>query len=79
MSCTPVDRCITRATCGAIDVCSNLTKAGGLFVFAIYKRTPLCAFGTVEKRFYRAAPRPIQRAILALFKPAYYATKLASF
>ena len=63
----------------AIDACSNLTKAGGLFVFAIYKRTPLCAFWTVEKRFYRAARRPLQRAILALFRAAYYTAKLATF
>ena len=37
---------------GAIEAASKLVKPGGLFVIAIYRKTPCCGFWKMEKRFF---------------------------
>src|SRR5262245_3761087 len=57
----------------AIERASQFTRPGGLFVIAIYQKTPFCAFWKVEKALYSRAPRPVQRAVLAFYRNALYA------
>jgi SAM-dependent methyltransferase len=61
----------TGAMWRAIDSAARLVKPGGLFVIAIYARSPFCPLWRVEKSFYRRAPAPIQAAIRFLYKSAY--------
>lgn len=63
----------------AIDKAASLVKPGGLLAIAIYCKTPLCGFWTVEKRIYRNLPRPVQAAICALMLGVRAAGKLARF
>lgn len=41
----------------AIENAANFVKPKGVFVLAIYKKTPLCPFWKKEKYFYTHAPR----------------------
>ncbi len=55
----------------AIAQAATRVKPGGLFVLAIYKRSPLCGFWRAEKKFYTKAPRPV-RAVMDYFYAASY-------
>lgn len=57
----------TGAMWRAIDKAASLVGPDGLLAIAIYCKTPLCRFWTVEKRLYSRAPRPLQLAALGLF------------
>jgi len=68
----------TGAMHDALQAASTLLVPGGLFAFALYRRTLFCGLWRVEKRWYAAAsPRMQQRAravYLALFRLACVAT-----
>jgi 2-polyprenyl-6-hydroxyphenyl methylase/3-demethylubiquinone-9 3-methyltransferase len=59
----------TGAMWQAMDRAAALVAPGGLFAFALYRRTPLCALWKIEKRVYAAAPDFGQ----AIFRGAYKA------
>jgi SAM-dependent methyltransferase len=44
----------------AIEAAARFVKPGGLFVIAIYAKTPFDPFWRIEKRIYSRAPAPIQ-------------------
>ncbi len=44
----------------AIDKACQFVSSGGIFVLAIYLKTPLCGFWRAEKKFYTGAPRLVQ-------------------
>lgn len=48
-----------------------LVKPGGLFVFALYRKTSMCGFWKVEKRLYAQAPRLVQSLVQRLYVAAY--------
>ncbi|HEY8052559.1 MAG TPA: class I SAM-dependent methyltransferase [Steroidobacteraceae bacterium] len=56
----------------ALRAAAGLVAAGGSFIFALYRRTPLCWFWKIEKRWYsKASPSAqarAQAAYLKLFK-----------
>jgi 2-polyprenyl-3-methyl-5-hydroxy-6-metoxy-1,4-benzoquinol methylase len=54
----------------AMSQAASLTKDGGLFLIAIYRKTPLCGFWREEKKFYAHAPAWQQRLIRLLYKAA---------
>lgn len=48
----------TGAMLPAIERAAGLAAPGGLFVFALYRKTPLCGLWAMEKRWYcQASPR----------------------
>lgn len=47
----------------AVEKAAALVKPGGLFVIALYQKTPLCGAWRVEKRLFTNAPKPV-RAVL---------------
>ena len=65
----------TGAMHEAIESASRLVASPGLFVFALYRKTRLCRFWTLEKRWYcRASPRAQSAArslYVALMKLAF--------
>jgi 2-polyprenyl-3-methyl-5-hydroxy-6-metoxy-1,4-benzoquinol methylase len=61
----------------AIECASAMVKPGGLFVIALYERTPLCSAWTFEKRVYRTSPRVVQKLIRTMFLAAWGAGMLA--
>lgn len=54
----------------AIDKAASLVRPGGTLCIAIYAKTKLCAFWTVEKRIYSKAPKLGQAAIRVTYKAA---------
>ena len=56
---------------GAIDKAAEMTKPGGIFVFALYERSPLCGFWRVEKRAYMKSPPLVQKVLRGGFIAAY--------
>lgn len=52
----------------AIDLAAACVKPGGLFVLAIYAKTPLCGFWRVEKRMYIRSPKWMQAVFRGVFK-----------
>lgn len=54
----------------AMERAAALVAPGGRFVFALYRRTPLCGFWKIEKRFYVLSPGFGQKVIAAVFKAA---------
>jgi 2-polyprenyl-6-hydroxyphenyl methylase/3-demethylubiquinone-9 3-methyltransferase len=67
----------TGAMWRAMERAASTVAPNGLFAFALYRRTPLCGFWTVEKRFYAQASPIVQRAVAAVFKIAFVAGLLA--
>jgi hypothetical protein len=51
----------------AIGNAARLVLPGGLFVFALYRRTRLCGFWTLEKRWYCQASARAQSATRGLY------------
>jgi SAM-dependent methyltransferase len=61
----------TGAMYEALRRAAALVAPGGLFVFALYRKTSMCGFWKVEKRLYAKAPRWVQRLVQHLFVAAY--------
>lgn len=59
----------------AIKAAARMTKPGGLFIIAIYLKTPLCEFWKVEKRIYSRLPGFMQTAGAYAFRGLAYALK----
>ena len=55
---------------GAIRQAASLVSPGGLFGFALYRKTPLCAAWRVEKKLYTNAPRMVQKAMRGVYVAA---------
>jgi SAM-dependent methyltransferase len=68
----------TGAMWRAIDDAARMVAPGGIFAFALYRKTPLCGFWKVEKRAYMRAPRAVQRALATTYKLAYHSGLLLS-
>jgi 2-polyprenyl-3-methyl-5-hydroxy-6-metoxy-1,4-benzoquinol methylase len=60
----------TGAMWRAIDAAAAHVVPGGLFVLALYKKTPMCGVWKAEKRLYTAAPKALQRIWLRMFGTA---------
>jgi SAM-dependent methyltransferase len=61
----------------AVRRAAALVKPGGLFVIALYRKTPFCGAWRIEKRFYTRASRPVQRGIEKAYKAVWFAQSLA--
>ncbi len=59
----------------AISNAAGLVKSGGLFIVAIYNRHWSSAAWKMIKWFYCSSPRMIQKMMIALFYPGYYAAQ----
>ncbi len=57
----------TGAMRGAIGNAARLVKPGGILALSLYRKTALCWFWTLEKRWYCRAPEPAQARARALF------------
>lgn len=55
----------------ALKSAAALVTPGGLFVIALYRKTPLCNFWRIEKRLYINAPALLQLAIRIIYKAIY--------
>jgi 2-polyprenyl-6-hydroxyphenyl methylase/3-demethylubiquinone-9 3-methyltransferase len=62
----------------AVERAGAMVGERGRLALALYRRTPLCGFWAVEKRFYAQAGPGAQAAIQALYKGAYRAGLLAT-
>lgn len=51
----------------AINTAKALVKPGGLFIIAIYVKTPFCGMWKRIKRTYSASSQPVQKAMVAGF------------
>jgi SAM-dependent methyltransferase len=65
----------TGAMHAAMRKAAGLVKPGGLFAFALYRKTPMCGAWKIEKRIYSRSPPIIQRTIRALYILAYRAAR----
>lgn len=63
----------TGAMRRAIRCAADRVAPGGLFVVALYRRTPLCPLWRLEKRLYVAAPPALRRLIEATYITAFRA------
>ena len=63
----------------AIDHASQLVNDKGLFVIALYRKTPLCSFWRLEKRIYSCSPLIIKKLISVLYISLYFLRILISF
>lgn len=61
----------------AIRTAASLVAPSGLFIFAVYRKTPLCTFWKVEKRWYSRAPNSAQRLAQGLYTGVYRTAALA--
>lgn len=52
----------------ALGVAAELVAPGGVFCFAIYRKTLMCSFWRLEKKFYSNSSPWIQKIIRGLFK-----------
>ena len=57
----------TGAMVEALRVAAQLVGPGGLFAFALYRKTRMCGFWRREKRWYASASDRAQRAALSLY------------
>jgi len=58
----------TGAMRDAIGNAAQLVKPGGILALSLYRKTVLCWFWALEKRWYCRAPEPAQARARALFK-----------
>ncbi len=63
---------------GALNAAAALVAPGGLFVIALYRKTPLCNLWRAEKKVYTEAPAPLQAAMRAVYKVIYLVGLLAT-
>jgi SAM-dependent methyltransferase len=68
----------TGALWNAMTRAVDQVAEGGYLAVALYRRTPLCQFWTIEKRFYYRAPALVQMAIKLLYKGVYLLGVLAT-
>jgi SAM-dependent methyltransferase len=61
----------TGAMHEAITRAAECVRPGGLFAFALYRKTPMCEFWKVEKRLYSRAPKFAQDAWRSLYIAAF--------
>lgn len=54
----------------AVRRAASYVKPGGLFVIALYQKTPLCGAWVIEKRFYTAAPQVLRKVASGVFGAA---------
>jgi 2-polyprenyl-6-hydroxyphenyl methylase/3-demethylubiquinone-9 3-methyltransferase len=66
----------TGAMWRALDCACAMARPGGLFVFALYERTPLCRPWTYEKRLYRRLPGIVQKLLRGVYLTAWGAGML---
>jgi hypothetical protein len=57
----------TGAMYDAIRNAASCVNRGGLFVFALYRKTRLCRWWTIEKRWYAKASPPAQKFARSIF------------
>jgi 2-polyprenyl-3-methyl-5-hydroxy-6-metoxy-1,4-benzoquinol methylase len=62
----------------AIENAARLVAPGGLFVLALYSKTPMCGFWTKEKKLYTNTSPFIQAFMRGVYKIAYMAGLLAT-
>jgi hypothetical protein len=53
----------TGAMINALQLAAGLVKSGGIFAFALYRKTPLCWAWKVEKQYYARASSKMQSRI----------------
>lgn len=63
---------------GALKSAAALVAPGGLFVIALYRKTPLCDLWRIEKRVYTNAPALLQSALRTVYKAIYALGLLAT-
>lgn len=63
----------TGAMWDALACAGRLVSPGGLFAFALYRRTRLCWAWRIEKALYCRAPSPVQDTLLRGYMAAYRA------
>ncbi len=68
----------TGAMWRSINACLPLVAEDGLFVLALYRKTPACGFWRWEKRLYSRAPSFLRLIVRALYKTLYVAGLLAT-
>ena len=51
----------------AVRAAAEHVKPGGLFVIALYQKTPLCGAWMIEKRIYTAAPRVLRQILKSVY------------
>jgi SAM-dependent methyltransferase len=56
----------------AIRCAVRLVAPGGLFIIALYRKTPFCGFWRWEKRLYAKASPAIQKVIRGIYRTAYF-------
>lgn len=61
----------TGAMWRAVQSAAEHVRPGGLFVIALYQKTPMCGAWTVEKRLYTAAGEPVRKAMRAVYKSLF--------
>ena len=61
---------------GSLDLAMRRAAAllanGGIFVFALYRKTWMCSFWTVEKRWYTGASTIMQRLARGIYSTLFY-------
>ena len=61
----------TGAMDEAIEKAAAMVSKNGLFVVALYHKTPLCWAWTIEKRIYTSCPAAMQKALRGLWIAAF--------
>jgi SAM-dependent methyltransferase len=56
---------------GALRRAAALVKPGGVFIFALYRRTSLCSLWSMEKRWYAGAGPRAQAVVRRVFTALY--------
>jgi 2-polyprenyl-6-hydroxyphenyl methylase/3-demethylubiquinone-9 3-methyltransferase len=68
----------TGAMNEAIRRAAACVKDGGLFAIALYRKTPFCNMWRIEKRWYKQAPRVMQRAARGIYAASMWAAFTAT-
>lgn len=66
----------TGALWDAVDRAAEFVAPGGLFVIALYKKTPLCGFWRWEKKLYTALPKAARAPLDWIYAAAFFMAKL---
>lgn len=61
----------TGAMWRAVKAAAERVAPGGLFVIALYQKTPMCGAWTAEKRLYTAAPEGVRKIIRSAYKSLF--------
>lgn len=68
----------TGAMHEAIRRAAACVKSQGLFAIALYRKTPFCGLWRAEKRWYKQAPRAMQRIARGIYAAAMWAAFTAT-